>query len=135
MVDSIIYILGTLCVALAPNFYVILLGRYIRGHSTASAIVAIPIYIGEICQPEVRKTTGSFAWMCYAIGYALALILGAVFPWRWAVGAGIIAPISCFIIVCLCPESPVWYLVKGPKYLLFTKNPRNSFFEKCQFTK
>ena len=121
MVDSVIYILGTLCVALAPNFYVILLGRYIHGHSSASAMVAIPIYTSEISQPQVRKTTGSFAWMCYTIGFALALILGALFPWRWAVGAVIIGPICCFIILCFCPESPVWYLIKGHKYLLFTK--------------
>ena len=76
MFDCFNFVLGTLFVALAPNFYLILVGRFIHGHSSASAMVAIPIYTSEISQPQVRKTTGSFTLMCYASGFALALVLG-----------------------------------------------------------
>ena len=51
--------------------------------------------------------------MCYATGFALALVLGALLPWRWAVGSVLICPFGCFFLLLLCPESPVWYLTKG----------------------
>lgn len=63
---------------LAPNFYVIILGRLIHGHSSASAMVAVPIYTSEISQPQVRKLTGNFTLICYSCGFAFALILGKV---------------------------------------------------------
>ena len=76
MIDCFNFVLGTLLVSLAPNFYLILIGRYIHGHSSASAMVAIPIYTSEVSQPQVRKTTGSFTMLCYSSGFALALVLG-----------------------------------------------------------
>ena len=76
MFDCLIFVVGTLFVALAPNFYLILIGRFIHGHSSASAMVAVPIYTSEISQPQVRKTTGSFTLMEYSCGFALALVLG-----------------------------------------------------------
>ena len=74
--DCFIFVFGTVLIAFGPNFYVILVGRYIHGYSSASAMVAIPIYTSEISQPEIRQITGSFTLMCYAIGFALALVLG-----------------------------------------------------------
>ena len=76
--DCFVYIVGTILVSLAPNFYVILIGRFIHGHSSASAAVAIPIYTSEVSQPQIRKTTGSFTLACYAIGFASALVLGTL---------------------------------------------------------
>ena len=67
MVDSFNFVLGTLLVALAPNFYVMLLGRFIHGHSSASGMVAILIYTSEISQPQVRKTTGRVTRCGYVI--------------------------------------------------------------------
>ena len=37
----------------------ILIGRFLCGHVCASALTNIPAYTSEICQPEVRKITGS----------------------------------------------------------------------------
>lgn len=109
--DSINFIIGSLLMSLSPNFYLILVGRLIHGHSAASAMVAIPIYTSEISQPEVRKITGAFTLVCYTSGFALALILGALLPWRWAVGATLVCPVVCFVLLLFCPETPVWYLM------------------------
>ena len=76
MIDCLLFILGTLLVCLSPNFYLILIGRYVQGHSGASSMVAVPVYVGEISQPQVRKLTGSFAVTFYTCGFAIALILG-----------------------------------------------------------
>ena len=39
--------------------------------------------------------------------------LGASLPWRYAIGSGLIIPISSFIILFFCPESPPWLISKG----------------------
>lgn len=112
LMDSISYIIGSILMAMSPNFYLLLLGRFIHGHSCASAMVAIPIYTSEISQPEVRKITGAFTLACYTTGFASSLILGALLPWRWAVGVTLSVPVVCIILLFFCPETPVWYLMK-----------------------
>jgi len=39
--------------------------------------------------------------------------LGAVFEWRLAVGLVAIFPVCCFVMLLFCPETPVWYIIKG----------------------
>jgi MFS family permease len=78
MVDCVIFIVGILMSALAPNFYVILAGRLVLGHSAASAMVSVPIYTSETSQPKVREITGFFTVVCYTSGFALALIFGKI---------------------------------------------------------
>jgi MFS family permease len=76
MIDYVVFLIGILILCLAPNFYLILLARFITGHSTASALVAAPIYSSEISQPQARKIIGSFYLMSYTSGFALSFILG-----------------------------------------------------------
>ena len=74
--DSSIFIIGIVMSAFAPNFYTLLIARMLLGHSSASAMVAIPIYTSEISQPQIRKITGSFTMVCYTTGYGLAVVFG-----------------------------------------------------------
>ena len=76
MLDNVVFLVGILILCLAPNFYLILLARFITGHSTASALVAAPIYASEISQPQTRKIMGSFQLMCFTSGFALSFVLG-----------------------------------------------------------
>ena len=62
--------------ALAPKFYVLLIARLLLGHSSASSMVAAPMYTCEISQPQIRKTTGSFNMSCFSTGFALVVIFG-----------------------------------------------------------
>ena len=78
LIDSVIFLIGTLMLALGPHFYVTLTARLLQGHSSASSMVAVPIYTSETSQPQVRKITGSFASVCFTFGFASALILGRI---------------------------------------------------------
>ena len=53
-----------------------LVARVLLGHSSASSMVAAPIYTSETSQPQVRKTTGAFTMICYTTGYGLAVVFG-----------------------------------------------------------
>merc|ERR1711879_348521 len=76
-------------------------------------MVAVPIYTSETSQTAVRKHTGSFTLMCYTSGFASGLFLGALFPWRWAIGSILFAPMGCFVLLLFCPETPTWLLSQG----------------------
>ena len=76
MIDCTTCVSGTLLLAFAPNFHVVLVGRFVTGYASASAQASVPVYTSEISQPQVRKSTGFFTLICYSIGFAVALILG-----------------------------------------------------------
>ena len=103
---------GLLLLTLSPNFYLALLARFILGHAGASGIVSVPIYVGEISQPQLRDLTSSFTVVCFACGSSIILIIGAAFPWRIAVGISSLVPLVSILILIFCPESPVWLMTK-----------------------
>ena len=137
LIDTLIFIIATIAITLAPNLMVVLISRFVQGHCVASSAVAMPIYTSEISQPEIRKITGVFAIICISFGGFLSmifgnfciihflkpylnlyklffLILGALFQWRLAVGLTCIPPFICFfILILMAPESPAWLMSKG----------------------
>ena len=51
--------------------------------------------------------------LCYSCGFGLALVLGALFPWRYAIGSILVAPIGCVVLLTFCPETPTWLISQG----------------------
>ena len=39
--------------------------------------------------------------------------LGALFPWRYAVGIVVVVPVTTFFLLFFCPESPIWLISQG----------------------
>ncbi|TRY67596.1 hypothetical protein TCAL_13686, partial [Tigriopus californicus] len=113
IIDNITFIISLFLIALAPNFSVMLVGRFLEGVSAASCLVSIPIFVNEISQPEVKGFTSSLNMICYTTGFAFMSILGAMFPWRWAVGIVLIIPLTALVGLGISHETPVWLLRKG----------------------
>ena len=76
LIDTLIFIVATIAITLAPNLMVVLMSRFVQGHCVASSVVAMPIYTSEISQPEIRKITGVFAIICISFGGFLSMIFG-----------------------------------------------------------
>ena len=109
---AIVYV-GT---GISPNLTMLMICRFIAGHVAASLICNIPAFTGEICQPEIRKLTGSFTVPAYSIGYCIMFIMGAILDWKISmyIMAGITA-LSTVLIMIFVPESPTWLLLKNRK--------------------
>ena len=44
LIDCFFFIIGTLLMTFSVNLYMILVGRFVQGHSAASSMVAVPMY-------------------------------------------------------------------------------------------
>ena len=47
---------------------------------------AIPPFICEICKIHLRGLMSSIHVMFYTVGYAMSILMGALLPWRLAIG-------------------------------------------------
>eukprot|EP00095_Tigriopus_kingsejongensis_P002049 maker-scaffold254_size236139-snap-gene-0.10 protein:Tk02049 transcript:maker-scaffold254_size236139-snap-gene-0.10-mRNA-1 annotation:"solute carrier family facilitated glucose transporter member 8" len=113
MIDNINFILGFAIIVLAPNFPVMLVGRFLTGISAASCLVSIPIYINEISQPQIKGFTASINMICYTSGFGAMAFMGALLPWRYALCVVTIFPIMGLIGLFWSHETPVWLMRKG----------------------
>ena len=113
LIDCIFLSASYLGVGFSPNLTILLICRFICGHCVASLLVNIPAYTSEICQPEVRKLTGSFVVVAFTGGFSLMLVIGALFNWRNTMQIMAVFPIISFALVFwFVPDSPIWLLMK-----------------------
>lgn len=110
MIDSLFFAIGCSAITFAPNFPVLLIGRFLTGIAAGASTVAVPIYVGEISHPGIRGFTGSVIMAAYCFGFAMALTLGAMMPWRWATGIAAATSAVSLVATFFCPESPVWLI-------------------------
>ncbi|RYR46740.1 hypothetical protein Ahy_A07g032528 [Arachis hypogaea] len=91
IVADFCFAVGSLIMAIAPNPYVIIIGRFLVGLGVGAASVTAPVYIAEVSPSEIRGglvgfnalmiTGGQF--LSFVINYALTKVPGT---WRWMLG-------------------------------------------------
>ncbi|XP_028774036.1 polyol transporter 5-like [Neltuma alba] len=114
------FFLGAVLMGLAPNFWVLLVGRMVAGIGVGCALMIAPLYTAELSPamsrglltslPEVFITFGIL--LGYIINYCLAslpLHLG----WRLMLGLAAAPSIAIAFGVIAMPESPRWLAMKG----------------------
>lgn len=112
---SLLYIIGALVEALAPDFAVLLVGRLVYGLGIGMAMHGAPLYIAETCPSQIRGTMISLKEVMIVIGMLLGYIVGyvevdAVGGWR--IMYIIAAPLG--FIMCI----GIWWLPPSPRWLL-----------------
>jgi MFS family permease len=58
--DDLIYMVGTIFCSFAPNYWVLVVGRFITGLAVGIASTVVPLFIGEISPIEIRGKIGGF---------------------------------------------------------------------------
>ena len=76
MIDSVVYVVGLLFLTFSPSFYLALVSRFILGHAGASGLVSVPIYVGEISQPQIRQISSTLCVIFFSCGASMSLTLG-----------------------------------------------------------
>jgi sugar porter (SP) family MFS transporter len=113
---GVLYFVGAVGSALAPNVAVFIVARVIGGLGIGISTVVAPTYISEIAPPKHRGLLAGMFQFNIVFGILIAYVSNALLAgigdnaWRWMLG---VAAFPSLIYAAFClglPESPRWLL-------------------------
>ncbi|KAI4330799.1 hypothetical protein MLD38_029048 [Melastoma candidum] len=115
---AILYLVGALVTALAPDFAVMVVGRFVFGIGIGLAMHAAPMYIAETAPSQIRGRLISlkefFIVLGMVAGYGIgSLLVDTVAGWRYMYGASSPLAIIMGIGMWWLPSSPRWLLLRA----------------------
>jgi MFS transporter, SP family, arabinose:H+ symporter len=115
---GVLYFVGAVGSALAPNVACFIAARVIGGLGIGISTVAAPLYISEIAPPGSRGRLAGMFQFNIVFGILIAFVSNALLAgvgenaWRWMLG---VAAFPSLLYALLCfglPESPRWLLTR-----------------------
>ncbi len=113
---SSIFTLTSVFSALAPNWTVLLLCRFIGGLAIGASSVVGPMYIAEIAPAKIRGRLVGFFQFNVTVGLLVAYSSNYLCSemgenaWRWMLGIVSLPSLVFFGLSLLIPESPRWLI-------------------------
>ncbi|XP_022873132.1 inositol transporter 1-like isoform X1 [Olea europaea var. sylvestris] len=117
---DVVFIIGSVVMAAAPNPYVLIVGRFLVGLGVGVASVTAPVYIAEASPSEIRGGLVSTNVLMITGGQFLSYLVNLAFTevpgtWRWMLGVSAVPAILQFFFMLFLPESPRWLYLKKDK--------------------
>ncbi|KAK9165565.1 hypothetical protein Scep_000756 [Stephania cephalantha] len=119
VIAAVIFFIGALLMGLAPNYAVLMLGRFVAGVGIGFGVIT-PVYIAEISPPASRGFLTSFPEVFINAGILLGYVSNFAFSklpehlsWRVMLGIGVIPSVLLGFGVLTMPESPRWLVMQG----------------------
>lgn len=100
VLDVVLFAVGSLVVALAPTFAVLLVGRAIQGFGSGGIFPVASAVIGDIFPPEKRGRALGMIGAVFGIAFLLGPIIGGVLlllSWQWLFLINL--PLAALVIV------------------------------------
>ncbi|EEZ99539.1 Facilitated trehalose transporter Tret1-2 homolog-like Protein [Tribolium castaneum] len=96
----------------STNCWTMYTSRILNGLSVGIASFALPVYLAETLEPEIRGRLGLFPTAFGNFGILLCFVTGSVFEWRGLAGIGALLTVPFLGAVWVVPETPRWYMSK-----------------------
>ncbi|KAJ7949862.1 D-xylose-proton symporter-like 2 [Quillaja saponaria] len=118
VVAALLYFVGAIITALAPNFPVMVIGRLVFGIGIGLTMHSAPIYIAETAPSQIRGQLISlkefFIVLGMVGGYGVgSLLVDSVAGWRYMYGASTPVAVIMGIGTWWLPASPRWILLRA----------------------
>ncbi|CAH0479962.1 unnamed protein product [Peronospora belbahrii] len=123
LVDSFLFIIAGVFMALSVNIYALILGRFLVGFASGTVSVVVPLYLGELAPPNLRGALGTGYQLFMVIGILASDLLAFSYSgeshgfsdpgWRFLFGFTVIPGILQLALASLLTESPRWLLTKN----------------------
>ncbi len=113
---GLLYLVGAIGSALAPNVSVFILARAFGGLGIGVSTVVAPLYISEIAPPKYRGRLAGMFQFNIVFGILIAFVSNALLAgvgenaWRWMLGVAAFPSLLYAALCFLLPESPRWLL-------------------------
>lgn len=113
MIADILFFIGAVIMASAPNPTLLIVGRVFVGLGVGMASMTSPLYISEASPARIRGALVSTNGFLITGGQFLSYLINLAFTkapgtWRWMLGIAGIPALLQFILMSLLPESPRW---------------------------
>lgn len=119
-----LFVVGTIFMAIAPDFWTLLFGRIITGIGVGVSFVVAPVYLSEVAPTHLRGQLNTVfdvainggILLGYVIGFVVQVSLPAhtdFIKWRIMLGSGVLLPIVVLANLDSLPESPRWLVMKN----------------------
>ncbi|XP_043716457.1 D-xylose-proton symporter-like 2 isoform X1 [Telopea speciosissima] len=118
ILSSLLYLVGALITVLAPDFLVLVIGRFVFGIGIGLAMHAAPMYIAETAPTQIRGQLISLKEFFIVIGMLLGYGIGSLeidilAGWRYMYGTSIPLSLIMGIGMWWLPSSPRWLLLRA----------------------
>lgn len=115
---AIMFILGSVFCAIAPNIYVLILSRMLVGFAVGIVNFIVPLYLSEISPKNLRGTIVSLYQWAITAGILFSYLVNAVFAhvvytWRWMLFVGVVPGLILLIGMLFLNDTPRWLVSKG----------------------
>ena len=117
MATALIFVLGAVVSALAPDLVILLAGRLLVGVGIGGASMLTPLYLAEIAPAKARGALVSCNQLAITLGilasYLIGYALSADGAWRWMLGLGGLPGVILAAGMVWLPETPRWLAGHG----------------------
>ncbi|XP_038887477.1 polyol transporter 5-like [Benincasa hispida] len=115
------FFVGAILMGFAPNYSLLMSGRFVAGIGIGYASAIASVYTAEISPASSRGCLSSFPEVFVNVGILLGYISNYAFSklpvqlgWRFMLGIGLIPSVFLAVVVILVtPESPRWLVMQG----------------------
>ena len=118
MATAVIFILGSIMCAFAPNVIFLIISRMFVGLAVGIVIFIVPLYISEISPKHLRGTLVSLYQWAITSGILFSYFINVIFAhsfynWRWMLFAGVVPGLVLFIGMLFMQDTPRWLVSKN----------------------
>ena len=118
MATALIFILGSIMCAFAPNVYILIISRVFVGFAVGIVNFVVPLYLSEISPKNMRGTLVSLYQWAITSGILFSYFINAVFAqavynWRWMLFAGVLPGVILLVGMCFMSDTPRWLISKN----------------------
>ncbi|XP_062210225.1 polyol transporter 5-like [Phragmites australis] len=115
-----IFFTGALLMGLAPDYAILMVGRFVAGIGVGFALMIAPVYTAEVAPTSARGFLTSFPEVFNNFGILLGYVSNFAFArlpvhlsWRAMFLVGAVPPVFLGVAVLAMPESPRWLIMRG----------------------
>jgi len=118
---AVLYLISSVGSALAPDWPLFLIFRFLGGLGVGASSVTAPLYISEISPARSRGRMVALFQFNVVFGILIAYLSNYLldgsgeFAWRWMLGVQALPSLAFLVLLLKVPESPRWLILKQGK--------------------